>query len=134
MDVHSKKQRSFNMSMIRAQNTKPEQLIAKILRDLKIPFKSHYSELPGKPDFFIPYLNLVIDIRGCFWHGHDGCRFYVIPKSNQQFWLEKIKSNKRRDNLNRRKTSSLSRRILIIWECEIKSGDFFTLLLDRLTK
>lgn len=128
MDVLTKKQRSFNMSRIKSENTKPEVLIKKFLRDLKIPFKANCSQLPGKPDIFIPSLSLVIQINGCFWHGHKNCRYFVMPSSNVDFWRKKIESNINRDQKNNRELRRSGFKICTIWECEIKNGKF----LDKL--
>lgn len=97
MDIKNKFQRSFNMSRIKASDTKPEIIIKKFIKDFSIPFYENVDTLPGKPDLFIPSLNLVIQIHGCFWHGHSGCCNFVIPKSNMDFWVQKINSNISRD-------------------------------------
>lgn len=122
------------MSQIKGLNTKPEVLIKKLLRDLKIPFKSNYKLLPGKPDIFIPALNLVIEIHGCFWHGHKKCKYFVIPRTNKDFWIEKITSNVRRDKKNERYLKEMNLRVCVLWECKIKDGSFLDILLNSLTK
>lgn len=130
MDRHDKNTRSYNMSRIRSKNTKPEILLQNFLNDLKINFIPHSDSIKGKPDIFIPTLNLIIEVYGCFWHGHKHCRYFVIPKSNQEFWLGKIESNIRRDKKNVCSFKSDGFKVLIIWECEIKNGRF----LDKLFK
>lgn len=132
MDVHTKKQRSFNMSRIKSKNTKPELVIFKILKDLKIDFKRHCKSLPGTPDFYIPSHNLIIDIRGCFWHGHKGCRYYKVPSSNREFWINKIESNQFRDHLTSQNLKKLKIKNLIIWECEIRNGRFLQKILFKI--
>ena len=132
MDVLTKKQRSFNMSRIKSENTKPEVLIQNILKDLKIPFKCNVSTLPGKPDIYIPSFNQVIQINGCFWHGHKNCRFFVTPKSNTDFWEIKINSNINRDRAMIKELKKMGIRVSTIWECEIKNDKFFSKLLNSL--
>lgn len=130
MDVHTKKQRSYNMSCIKSRFTHPELEIEKLLRDLKIPYKTHLKMLPGKPDFFIPSKKIVIEVYGCFWHGHKNCRFFKIPLTNQNFWIKKIDSNRSRDIKNLKQLKALNIKRHIIWECQIKSGAFFTSFLS----
>lgn len=133
MDVHSKKQRSFNMSQIKARNTRPELVISQLLKDLKISFRTHVKNLPGKPDFFISELNLVIEVYGCFWHGHKKCRFFILPSSNRKFWKHKIDSNIKRD-LKNQKAIFNQFNLLTIWECEIKDGSYLIKIVNKIDK
>jgi DNA mismatch endonuclease (patch repair protein) len=80
-DVHDKATRSYNMSRIRAKNTKPELLVRKFLHAQGFRFRLHDKKLPGKPDIVLPKHKTVIFIHGCFWHGHKGCKYYVVPKT-----------------------------------------------------
>ena len=132
MDVLTKSQRSFNMSMIKSKNTRPEVLLKKFLKDLKIPFKENYKKLNGKPDIYIPALNLAIMINGCFWHGHNKCKYFILPKTNAEFWNTKICINKIRDRRNNRLLKSSNVNVLTIWECELKNGKFLEKLLEIL--
>jgi DNA mismatch endonuclease (patch repair protein) len=130
MDVLTKSQRSFNMSQIKGSNTKPEILLKKFLRDLKIPYKENYKYLVGTPDIYIPALNVVIQVHGCFWHGHKGCRYFVPPKSNESFWLDKINGNVKRDKKVDLELKKMNLKVCTIWECEIRNGKF----LDKIFK
>ena len=132
MDVHTKQQRSFNMSRIKGQNSKPESLIKNLFRDLKIPFKSNYKHLPGKPDIYVPSLSLVIHVNGCFWHGHKNCKFFKRPRSNTQFWINKINGNIERDLRVNKNLKKMELRVCTIWTCEIKNGKFFDKILNYL--
>src|SRR5690606_38314620 len=96
-DVHDKETRSYNMSQIRAKDTKPEMLVRKFLFSKGFRFRIHDKKLPGKPDIVLRKFQTVIFIHGCFWHGHDECSYYVVPKSNTDFWVQKIKGNKEKD-------------------------------------
>ena len=96
-DVHSKEIRSYNMSRIRGKNTKPEILIRKSLFSKGFRYNHHSKNLPGKPDIVLPKYKTVIFVLGCFWHGHEGCQYYVIPKTRTEFWLNKINTNRQNE-------------------------------------
>ena len=89
MDVHDKQTRSFNMSRIKGKDTKPEEIVRKYLFKQGFRYRKNDKKLPGKPDIVLPKYKTVIFVNGCFWHKHDGCKYFVWPKSNQDFWKEK---------------------------------------------
>jgi DNA mismatch endonuclease (patch repair protein) len=120
-DVHSKEIRSFNMSRIKSKNTKPELLVRKFLHANGFRFRLHVKDLPGKPDIVLPKYKTVIFIHGCFWHGHDQCKYYVIPKTKTEWWLNKINGNKSKDTINIRLLKNIGWKVIEIWECELKS-------------
>lgn len=97
MDVHDKKTRSFNMSRIKGKNTKPEMLVRKYLFAQGFRYRLNVKDLPGKPDIVLPKYKTVIFINGCFWHGHEGCKYFVVPKTRTEWWLNKIKDTQKRD-------------------------------------
>ncbi|MDJ1483582.1 DNA mismatch endonuclease Vsr [Cytophagaceae bacterium YF14B1] len=119
-DVHDKKTRSYNMSRIRGKDTKPEMIVRKFLFSKGYRYRVHGKKLPGKPDIVLPKYKTVIFIHGCFWHGHEGCKYYVIPKTRTEWWVEKITGNKRKDAENEEKLREANWRILTIFECELK--------------
>ena len=124
MDVHDKQTRSYNMSQIKGKNTKPEELVRKYLFAQGFRYRKNDKRLPGSPDIVLPKYKTVIFVNGCFWHGHEGCRYFVWPKSNTGFWKNKIKTNIERD---KRKTSQLEElgwKVITIWECELKKNTF----------
>ena len=84
-------------------------------------YRLHVKDLPGKPDIVLPKYHTVIFINGCFWHGHKGCKYYVIPKTNTNFWLDKITSNKARDIRDEKALNDAGWRVITIWECELKT-------------
>ena len=96
-DVHSQETRSYNMSRIKAKDTKPELLVRKYLFCKGFRYRVNVKDLPGKPDIVLPKYKTVIFIHGCFWHGHEGCKYFVIPKTRTEWWTEKIRKNKERD-------------------------------------
>ena len=119
-DVMTPQQRHECMSHIRSKDTKPEQLVRQALWHNGFRYRLHVKNLPGKPDIVLPKYRTVIFINGCFWHGHEGCRYYVIPKTNTSFWLDKITSNKVRDARDESALNEAGWRVVTIWECELK--------------
>lgn len=119
-DCHSKETRSYNMSRIRSKNTKPEEIVRKHLFSQGFRYRKNDSKLPGKPDIVLPKYKTVIFVNGCFWHGHTGCRYFVWPKSNPDFWKAKITGNVERDKTNCELLADMGWRVLVIWECELK--------------
>ncbi len=122
-DVHNKKTRSYNMSMIRSKDTKPEILVRKFLFGNGFRYKLHDKMLPGKPDLVFPKYKTVVFIHGCFWHGHEGCKYFVVPKTRKKWWLEKINRNKQLDTENSGKLKKLGWKVLAVFECRLKSGN-----------
>ena len=121
-DVLTPEQRRYNMSRIRSQNTKPEELVRKYLFSQGFRYRKNDVRLPGKPDIILPKYKTVIFVNGCFWHGHNGCRYFVWPKSNEEFWKNKIESNISRDDMNFNLLRQLGWNVIIIWECELKKA------------
>jgi len=119
-DVHSKEIRSYNMSRIRSKDTKPEMIIRKFLHAHGFRYRLHDNRLPGKPDIVLSKYKTVIFIHGCFWHGHKGCRYFVIPKTRTDWWLNKIRLNAARDLKNTAELQQLGWRCIEIWECGLK--------------
>lgn len=85
-------------------------------------YRLHVKNLPGKPDIVLPKYRTVVFINGCFWHGHDGCKDFVVPKTNTDFWLEKIGRNKARDLQDEASLTASGWKVITIWECELKKG------------
>ena len=125
-DVHTPEQRSYNMSQIRGKNTKPEELVRKYLFSQGFRYRKNDPRLPGKPDVVLPKYKTVIFVNGCFWHGHEGCRYFVWPKNNAEFWKNKISGNIYRDQKNYNFLVELGWKVLIVWECELKKAVFET--------
>ena len=119
-DIKSKVDRSSNMAAIKGEDTKPEMIVRKYLFSKGLRYRLHIRSLPGNPDIFLPKYKTVVFINGCFWHGHEGCKYYRLPKSNVEFWETKITNNINRDFLNEIKLKELGWRVIRIWECEIK--------------
>jgi len=128
-DVHSKETRSYNMSRIRSKNTKPELLVRRFLFSRGYRYKLHDKKLSGKPDIVLPKYKTVLFVHGCFWHGHEGCKYYVVPKTRTDWWLTKIQSNRKKDNEAEHVLNSNGWNIIKVWECELKNK-----LLDKTLK
>jgi DNA mismatch endonuclease (patch repair protein) len=119
-DVHNKEQRSYNMSRIRSINTKPEMLVRKFLHANGFRYRLHDKKLPGKPDIVLPKHRTVIFVHGCFWHGHNDCKYYVIPKTRTEWWLNKINTNIANDVKAQKALKQGGWKIINIWECDLK--------------
>lgn len=124
MDVHSKETRSYNMSCIKGKNTKPEELVRRYLFSKGFRYRKNDKRLPGTPDIVLPKYKTVIFVNGCFWHGHEGCRYFVWPKSNREFWENKIKTNIERDSKIINQLQDLEWKVIVIWECQLKKNMF----------
>lgn len=127
-DVHSKEIRSYNMSRIRSKDTKPEIIVRKHLFSKGFRYRLHDKNLPGKPDIVLPKYRTVIFIHGCFWHGHQECKYYVVPKSRTEWWLNKINKNISNDEKVDRLLTEGKWKIINIWECELKKNAVSTTL------
>lgn len=124
MDVHDKKTRSYNMSCIKGKGTKPEEIVRKALFAKGFRYRKNDRKLPGTPDIVLPKYKTVIFVNGCFWHGHENCKYYVVPKTNTDFWLKKITSNIERDVIKATQLQELGWRVITVWECELKKPAF----------
>jgi DNA mismatch endonuclease (patch repair protein) len=120
MDIWNKEKRSEVMSKIRSRNTKPEMSLRKALFARGLHFRANDKKLPGKPDIVLPKYKAIIFVHGCFWHGHRNCKYAHTPKTNTEFWVDKITSNCKRDKINIRKLVALGWNVIIVWECEIR--------------
>lgn len=110
--------RSANMARIRSKDTKPELLVRQALHRLGFRFRLHVAELPGRPDIVLPRHRKIIEVRGCFWHGHT-CIDGRVPKSNQDYWVPKLRRNRTRDSTNTRKLRQLGWSVRSLWECQV---------------
>lgn len=119
-DVVDAATRSRMMAGIQGKNTSPELLIRKALHARGFRFRIHAKHLPGKPDLVLPKYNAAIFVHGCFWHGHD-CRFFKVPQTRPEFWLEKIGKNRARDLVQIAALQDLGWRVLVVWECAVRS-------------
>jgi DNA mismatch endonuclease (patch repair protein) len=108
------------MSGIKGKNTKPEVSVRKALHARGFRYRVHADNLPGKPDLVLPKYKAVVFVHGCFWHGHT-CRYFKIPQTRTEFWLEKIQKNQARDRRQELSLLNAGWRVLIVWECAVRS-------------
>lgn len=123
MDILTPESRHKVMSHIRSRDTSPEKAIRRELHRAGFRYRVCDKKYPGKPDLIFPHYYCVIFINGCFWHAHEGCRYFVFPKSNQNFWQKKFQRNKERDAENLKYYQEQCWRICVVWECAIRGKD-----------
>ncbi len=111
------------MAAIRSKNTKPELIVRKFLFSHGFRYRLHHHRLPGHPDLVMKKYRTCIFANGCFWHGHDDCKYFNIPKTNTEFWKKKIERNKNRDKEDQVRLAQLGWHCITIWECQLKSED-----------
>lgn len=122
-DTLGKSARSELMSRVRQKDTSPELAVRRLLHSMGYRFRLHVAELPGKPDIVLPRYRAVVQVHGCFWHGHEGCPRGKRPSSNVEFWSEKIAQNKARDERDQARLQSMGWQVVVVWECELKDTD-----------
>ena len=118
-DTMTPEQRHKIMSKVHSKNTTPERAVRHALWHHGYRYRLNDRRLPGSPDLVLPKYRAVIFINGCFWHGHRGCPKYVTPKSNTDFWKDKIARNIARDELNAQRLDTLAWTVITVWECEL---------------
>lgn len=108
------------MSQIKATNTKPELLVRKFLHAQGFRYKLHDKKLHGKPDIVLPRYKTIIFIHGCFWHGHTNCKYFKVPQTRTQWWLDKINRNKANDEKTVKALKKGGWKVITVWECRLK--------------
>lgn len=109
------------MSGVRSKHTRPELLVRRFLHARGFRYRLHDRGLPGRPDIVLRRFRTIVDVRGCFWHQHPGCRFAVMPSSNRAFWQDKLGRNMERDSRNTASLQALGWHVCVMWECQ--AGD-----------
>ena len=120
VDTVSPAVRSRIMAQVKAKDTKPEMLVRRLLHGMGYRYRLHRRDLPGRPDLVFPSRNKVVFVNGCFWHGHSGCPRATVPASNREFWLEKLKGNKARDDRNKDLLVDKGWEVMTVWECDLR--------------
>ena len=123
------------MASVRSKDTKVELLVRRGLHANGLRFRVHARHLPGKPDLALAKWRAVVFVNGCFWHGHD-CDRFKLPKTNVEFWKQKIDRNRKRDSINRERLLQMGWRVLTIWECALRRAPFegIEAVIDEATK
>lgn len=122
-DTLTRQERSVRMSRIRGKDSVSEMRLRRLIHGMGYRYRLHVKTLPGTPDLVFPSRKAVIFMHGCFWHRHEGCHLARLPKSRLDFWLEKLETNKLRDEENQKRLNELGWRILVVWECRMKDKD-----------
>ena len=120
MDKITPEQRHYTMSRIRGKDTKPEILVRQYLFSEGFRFRKNDKRYPGHPDIVLPKYRTMVFVNGCFWHGHEGCKYYTVPKSNTEFWVSKIKRNQERDRSDREELEKKGWNVITVWECQLE--------------
>lgn len=120
-DVMTPEERSRCMAAIKGKDTKPEIIVRKYLFSRGLRYRIHNRKLPGSPDIVLKKYKTVVFVDGCFWHGHEDCKYFRMPKSNVYFWKHKIAMNMSRDYANNIDLELAGWKVIRIWECEIKT-------------
>lgn len=110
------------MSCIKGKGTKPEEIVRKYLFSQGFRYRKNDKRLPGTPDVVLPKYKTVIFVNGCFWHGHEGCKYFVWPKNNAEFWKAKILQNIERDKRDFERLENLGWKVVVVWECSLKKN------------
>lgn len=110
--------RSRIMRAVRKVDTKPELIVRRTLHAMGFRFRLHRRDLPGTPDVVLPRYRTIVQVHGCFWHQHEGCRSATVPATRQDYWLPKLSRNKERDRRTGVALEALGWRVTTVWECE----------------
>ena len=133
-DILNPLQRHKAMAAIRSKDTKPEMIVRRGLWKRGFRYRLNHKRLPGHPDLVLRKYRTCIFVNGCFWHGHkvtesqvqdsgfkfQGSECCKIPKTNHDFWVEKIRRNKERDREEQRQLAQMGWHCITVWECELK--------------
>jgi len=131
MDTVPPDQRSRMMRAIKGKNTAPELAVRRALRRLGVGYRLHVAALPGRPDIVMQGRRCIIEVRGCFWHRHPGCRFAYVPQSRREFWEDKFAKTVARDSRNDAGLQARGWRVLTVWECETSNANVLQQRLSR---
>lgn len=120
MDVLSPQQRHKAMASNRSTNTKPEIIVRKYLWKQGFRYRLNNPRLPGHPDIVLRKYRTCVFVNGCFWHGHEGCKYFRMPKTNTEFWEKKINRNRERDKQEQKRLADMGWHVIVVWECQLK--------------
>ena len=132
MDRISPEKRSWNMSRIKSKDTTPERIVRSFLHRNGFRFRLHVKDLPGKPDIVLPKYKTIIEVRGCYWHRHEGCKDATTPSTNTDFWQKKFADNVARDKRTDQELKALGWNVIGVWDCEVIKNYFGVNLLMSL--
>lgn len=121
MDKLSPERRGWLMSRVKSKNTTPEMAVRHLVFGMGYRYRLHDKRLPGRPDLVFSGPRKIVFVNGCFWHGHEGCRYARLPKTRVDFWRAKIEKNQTRDRENIALLEASGWRVLTVWQCELKN-------------
>lgn len=122
--------RSQAMSRIRSRDTRPEAATRAAVHRMGFRFRKHVADLPGKPDLANKKAKWAIFVHGCFWHSHENCSLASSPRTNAEYWTAKLRRNRERDRSRIEELRKLGFRVLVVWECEVRSESKMQLALQ----
>lgn len=136
VDKLSRAHRSQNMAAIKSKGMKPEMIVRSAVHGMGYRYRLHRKGLPGKPDLVFGPRRKVIFVHGCFWHQHDDrdCKIARTPKSNTDYWDQKLARNVERDAQNGMQLEEAGWKVLTIWECQTKEEASLLRRLDDFLK
>ena len=120
MDTLDRQRRHDNMAAIKSKNTKPEMIVRKYLFSRGFRYRLFHRRLPGHPDLVMKKYRTCIFVNGCFWHGNEDCRYFRMPKTNVEFWTNKIERNKARDHRDQIALAAMGWHSIVVWECQLR--------------
>jgi DNA mismatch endonuclease (patch repair protein) len=119
-DLYDKEKRSDIMSRIKGKNSAIELVVRQFLFSQGFRYRIHYKKLKGKPDIVFPSRKIIIEVHGCYWHSHRNCKLSYRPKTNSDFWKNKLESNIIRDVKKMEQWRKEGWRVITVWECELE--------------
>lgn len=119
MDKLTPEQRHRNMAAVKSKDTGPELVVRRYLFAHGFRYRLNSPRLPGHPDIVLRKYRVCVFVNGCFWHGHENCRLYRLPKTNTAFWEAKVRRNRERDVRDRIQLAAMGWHCITIWECEL---------------
>ena len=131
-DIYTKAKRSEIMSRVKHARTAPEEIVAGLLRELKVKYRRNAKSLPGSPDFVVKSAKTVIFVHGCFWHGHHNCKLARRPKTNRKFWEQKVVDNRKRDRRKERLLRKQGWHVMTVWQCKLRNIELVVNRLKRM--
>lgn len=132
MDRISKTKRSEVMRKVKGKDTTPELFVRKFLREKGLKYRIHRQNLPGTPDITLSRQRIAIFVNGCFWHQHPGCRKATIPQNRHDWWAKKLNRTGERDAENKLKLEQQGWKVIVLWECQIRSATTLNAFFDSL--
>jgi DNA mismatch endonuclease (patch repair protein) len=109
------------LASVHSKDTKPEILVREYLWRKGFRYRLNVPRLPGHPDIVLKKYRTCVFVNGCFWHGHENCKYFKMPRTNTAFWEKKLSRNKERDKEEQRKLAEKGWHVIVVWECQLKA-------------